>query len=240
LLSRRRHRPVLTPKRHETLVHVTREFGNRLSTFYQTTAINAILTLLAVLLGFGLASVWQAREDQLKDLRNQLAVLIPLSEEATNLRHRAAELGPAEKCAITGFDTAFWASIETTERAQFLAKPVYDAVRGNYARLRRAEAATLQLSQRGCRQLLERARLAFGSQARILENEILRVTAEQQDLNESRRLGLLAFVRSEASGLLAFIGTTLGWLIGILLVVPATVYGLLLLAARVFRPASHH
>jgi hypothetical protein len=233
---RPRYRLLITPQRHALLQRITKEFGDRLSGFYQTTAINVILNLIAVLLGFGLASAWQAREDQLRDLRSQMAVLQPLSEETVNLTNRAKSLQLAERCEITGFDTSVWSSLENSERAVLLEDSVHATVRKTYASLRRASATYPLMGQVGCQRQLDALRLSFGSLTRILDNEILRVEAEQRDLNLSRRLGLLAFVQSQTSGLLTFIGTTVGWLVAILLVAPAMVYGTLVAATKLLQP----
>ncbi len=217
------HRLLHFHRRHLTFARATRQLGRALANFYQGTAINVTLNLLAVLLGFGLASSWQAREENLREMRSFLSVLKPLQEEVTTLAGHARELHRATPCKIGGFDVSLWQSIATSERALVL-EDLYSKVRGAYAEVSGAVAVAEMLDETGCKGLLGKLRTTLESLERTMRERIAGVEADYDALK-----------RRQASGLVAFIGTTIGWFAVIVLGLPAVSYIVLHLTTRAVR-----
>ena len=205
------------------MARLTRQLGRALSGFYRGTVPNTILSVLAVLLGFGLASAWQGREESLKEMRNLLGVLNPLTDEVTVLRGELRVMqreSPCDISKIKEFNTSLWQSISTSERALILGD-LYPKVRSAYTTLTAAPIGA-KPSEARCRELLASLRNDFDALRETMKSRLLSVEAEYKALREV-----------QASGLWSFVGATLGWSVVLLVLLPAALYGLMALVTRV-------
>jgi hypothetical protein len=203
-----------------------RRVGKGVGRFYQVTAINIVLNVLAVLLGFHLASEWQARIDRLRDIRNELSVLRPMQREVATLHRVAAAGAESGSCRTTGFDTSVWRSIVTTERALWIDDAVYAQISEVYRDLSATvhAAASGRMGEDGCAEVFEERTPQL---KRLLDDITARkstLEAEHGTLLESRQRGLGAFIRE-----------TLGWRSVAVLLFPAAAYGLLVAVVRFLR-----
>lgn len=226
--SRRRRAATegVEPSRLPALGPLTRRFGRGISRFYQVTAVNIVLNVLAVLLGFHLASEWQARIDRLRDIRSELSVLRPMQREVATLHRVAAAGAESGSCRTAGFDTSVWRSIVTTERALWIDDAVYTKISEAYRDLSATihAAASGRMGEDGCAEVFEERTPQL---KRLLDDITARKTtleAEHGTLLESRQRGLGAFIRE-----------TLGWRSVAVLLFPAAAYGLLVAVVRFLR-----
>lgn len=152
-------RALLRAHRHHLRVAAgVHQIGRYLVATYPQVAFAAIFQLLAILAGFGLASAWQARQDALRDTRDQLSVLAIVAEEVASLGTEAARQARTEDCKLAGeFTTTQWRGITERGRALVLGplareiQATYDIVESSANRRRawtpdacRAEAKRLR------------------------------------------------------------------------------------------------
>lgn len=106
-------------RHHLRVARRVHQIGGYLVGTYPQFALTAMFQLVAILAGFALASAWQARQDALRDTRDQLSVLAIVAEEVASLGTEAAKQARAENCRLAGtFMTRQWRGI--TERGRAL------------------------------------------------------------------------------------------------------------------------
>lgn len=211
-------------RRHLRMAALTRRLGRALNVWYRGGAISILTNILAIIMGFGIAGAWQARQDELRDLRGLLGVLNPLGQEISFNAAHATELSdqPAE-CKLDGFSQTTWTRLNATAEIALLDPRLYRQLEEAYQDL---EVATGPIRLRGsaCVQQLQRLRQGFGKLQEDIAASITDVKTKM-------------FVRASepaTTGLINFVGRMLAVTIGLLLL-PGAVYWAMLVAIRFVR-----
>jgi len=218
------HRLVEANRRYLQMADRTRRFGRALTVWYRGGAISILTNILAIIMGFGIASAWQARQDELRDLRGQLGVLNPLAIEVAFNAARAAELSdqPAQ-CKFDGFNQATWTRLTATAEIALLDPRLYNQLEETYQDL---DVATGPTKMRGsaCVEQLQRLRQGFG---KLKEDMAARITAV-------RTMMFARAAEPATAGLFNFVGRMLAVTVGLLLL-PGAVYWAMLASNRFVR-----
>ncbi len=216
-------------RRHLRMVERTRRLGRALSVWYRGGAVSLLTNVLAIILGFGIASAWQARQDELRDLRGQLGVLNPLSAEVAFNSSRAAELLPPQDqpalCKLEGFSTAVWKRLSATAEIALLDPGLYKQVEDAYTDLD-VVLGPIGQTMRG----------------RICVDQLKRLNQSLEKLEQTMAASITSvktkmFARASepaTSGLINFVGRMLIYMMGILLL-PGAVYWFMLATSRFVR-----
>ncbi|MGH9651086.1 MAG: hypothetical protein ACRD3I_11525 [Terriglobales bacterium] len=211
-------------RRHLQMADRTRRLGRSLTVWYRGGAISILTNILAIIMGFGIASAWQARQDELRDLRGQLGVLNPLAQEVAFNAARAAELSdqPAQ-CKFDGFNNATWARLTATAEFALLDPRLYKHLEETYQDLDVATGPT-KLRGSACVQQLQRLRQGFGKLKDDMAASIIAVRTKMFE----------RATEPATAGLVNFVGRMLVVTIGLLLL-PGAVYWVMLASNRFVR-----
>jgi hypothetical protein len=164
---------------HLQIARIVHHIGRYLATTYPQVAFAAIFQLLAILAGFGLASAWQARQDALRDTRDQLSVLAIVAEEVAALGTDAARQARAENCKLAGeFETAQWRGITVGGRALVLG-PLAREIQATYDVVESSANRRRTWTPEACREEAKRLR----SEIEVLDAAITLRIKELDDLH---------------------------------------------------------
>lgn len=177
--------------------------------YYGRHAFTVVVNFLAVILGFSIATAWEARKDQLDDTIELVSVLDPLRAEITRLIAHTKQLQSREQCAVEGYEIPYWEEISASKDVRVL-RDLYGRVRQVYVDL--AAAA----SQPDCRAALTDMRRKL----ELLEDDL-----ERSLQYAEARLGQLT--RDVQTGRPQFILGLSVVTVGALLALPAALYHLL-------------
>lgn len=192
--------------------------------FYGTIALNATINFLAVILGFGIASAWQARLDERREIGNELGAVTFLADEVAGLSLRAGDaLGQNCKVNRSDFTTPRWNVLNASGRAIDL-EQLYDEINRTYAYME----AKLEAASVGNPQSCDRHMTELRGRLESLRNTMI----NRKGALEARRQTLLS--TRVSSGLLTLIGVAMAGMLVVLGSLPA-LYGLMLAAMRVIR-----
>jgi hypothetical protein len=145
-------------RHHLRIAAAVHQIGRYLVGTYPQVAFTAIFQLLAILAGFALASAWQARQDALRDTRDQLSVLAIVAEEVASLGTEAARQGRAENCKLAGeFTTGQWRGITERGRALVLG-PLAREIQATYDVVESSASRRRSLTPEACREEAKRLR----------------------------------------------------------------------------------
>lgn len=218
------HRLLGRHGRHLSMARLTRRFGGFLTGFYVTTALNVLITVMSVLLGFWLASAWADRQDSLKEMRSLLIILRPLHDEVATLSQRAQGLRGSKACDLEQLKYTRWKSIESTNESLLLNRDLYRAAQNTFDKLAGSLAEAENLQGGDCGGLLTLHIQRLESLRVVLDSEIRRIRGDHDALHASQERGLRAFVED-----------TLGSTPVLLVLIPVAVYGLMIVATRLVR-----
>jgi len=211
------HQLVEANRRHLAMAERTRRLGRALSVWYRGGAISILTNILAIIMGFGIASAWQARQDELRDLRGQLGVLNPLAQEvAFNAAHAAELSDQPSQCKFDGFNNATWGRLTATAEIALLDPKLYKQLEETYQDLDVATGPT-KLRGSACVQQLQRLRQGFEKLQEIMAGSVVAVRAKMFE----------RATEPATAGLINFVGRMLAVTIGLLLL-PGLIYWVLL------------
>lgn len=218
------HRLVEANRRHLMMADRTRRFGRALNVWYRGGAISILTNILAIIMGFGIASAWQARQDELRDLRGQLGVLNPLAIEVAFNAARAAELSdqPAQ-CKFDGFNQSTWTRLNASAEIALLDPKLYAQLEAAYGDLDVATGFT-KLRGSACVKQLQLLRQGFG---KLKEDMTARISVV-------RTMMFARATEPATAGLFNFVGRMLAVTVGLLLL-PGAVYWAMLASNRFVR-----
>jgi hypothetical protein len=145
-------------RHHLRIARRVHQIGGYLVASYPQVAFTAIFQLLAILAGFALASAWQARQDALRDTRDQLSVLAIVAEEVASLGTEAARQARAENCKLEGvFSTRQWRGIGERGRTLVLG-PLAREIQATYDVVESSASRRRQWTPEACREEARRLR----------------------------------------------------------------------------------
>lgn len=217
-------------RRHLHMAERTRRLGRVLNGWYRGGAVSIFTNILAIMIGFGIAGAWQARQDELRDLRGQLAVLNPLSEEINFNAQEAVVLQPSspdrvDQCKFQGLKNDVWKRLEATAEVALLDPLLGEHVEDAYGALADVLVGPLSLS-RG---------KACVKQLKALAQTFQKLDQAVATARDAVKRQMRARAQEPATrGLFNFVGRTLFIAIGILLL-PGAVYWAMLVASRFVR-----
>jgi hypothetical protein len=207
----------------------TARLGRALNVWYRGGAVSILLNVLSIILGFGIASAWQARQDELRDLRGQLAVLNPLSDEVAFNASRAAELvPPADQpalCKVEGFQNAAWNRLSATAEIALLDPLLYKQIEDAYTDL---DVALGPIGQRlrgsKCVEQLKLLAQTFDKLSQVMGEVVKSIKVQMRERAKE----------PATAGLINFVGRMLGLLMLVLLL-PGAVYWAMVVLLRFVR-----
>jgi len=153
-------------------------------------------------------------------------VLRPMSREVGALRRTAEAMSGGGGCRSTGFDTSVWRSIVISERALWMEDNLYSLIGAAYRNLSASVSAGAsgRMDDAGCQEeFAERVAELTTLQAK-LDKRKGDLEVQHATMNETQRRGLPAFIYQ-----------TMGWKAVAVLIFPAAVYGMLVMAVRVMK-----
>ncbi len=183
--------------------------------FYETEITKAVIELLAVVVGFTIATAWEARKDDLSERIALVTVLDFLSDEVPVLAARIEELDKKSQtgpCQIELFETPNWDKIRENGQVRAL-RDLYSTVRQVYTDL--ATLSSAKKDARVCRKLLHEVHRELATLSETMktrtEEEERRIVALSLSVKAGARATFIATWTAVSVAAVLFLPAVVSW-----------------------------